>query len=196
MFEFERTNLTSLRNRIRGSVVEAELFIHHAIIPCHVQNSKLHILVLAQSGRTLYIFLPLVATKGIFLSAPPRPGIQPCLSTKSTGQTLLIESSPILNDLPIYTSFTFPTPSSRLLPLGRQYTPASPRSIPSFLSRRTSTKTVKTVPRSWQGQHNPNDYTPYLHSRNSSHKHAQQETSETPSARSSKNSKQTSVIKP
>ena len=47
MLEFERTNLTSLQNRIRGSVVEAGLFIHHAIIPCHVQNSRLHILVLA-----------------------------------------------------------------------------------------------------------------------------------------------------
>ena len=107
-----------------------------------------------------------------------------------------IESSPILNDSTIYTRFTFPTLSSRFLLLGRQYTPASPPSIPSFLSRRTSTETIKTVRRSWQGQHNPSDHTPYLHSRNSSHKHAQRGTSETPSARSSKNSKQTSVIKP
>ena len=41
------TNFTSLQNRIRASAMGAVRHIHNAIISCHLQNSRLDILVLA-----------------------------------------------------------------------------------------------------------------------------------------------------
>ena len=66
---------------------------------------------------------------------------------------------------------------------------------PLLCSRHTSTEAVEVALRAWQWKHNPNDHTPNPPLRNSSPKHAQRETSETPSVGSSRNSNQASKIK-
>ena len=75
------------------------------------------------------------------------------------------ESPPILNSPPANFSSTIPTPSPRLLPLGRHQAPASAPNISSFFSRHTSTKMAL---RTWQLHHNQNNHTPNPHSKNSS----------------------------
>ena len=67
---------------------------------------------------------------------------------------------------------------------------------PLLFSRHTSTETVKMAPRTLQWKDNPSDHTPKPHSRNSFPKYAQRETSETPSIKSSRNSKRAWKIKP
>ena len=93
----------------------------------------------------------------IFLSAPPRPDIQPYLSTRWTGQTLLIESPPIpANPAPI--PWRFPGHQATALTTQTSNSPLPVNPLPTNLhigSRKDSplilnsppTNTSSTVPR-------------------------------------------------